>query len=104
MAAPGKAHKPGLAAVPAAVLKYVRNAHVRPFSLIASASDAVMSEKFAPIAPALPTTTSLLRRVGLDDQLGVLAFAGSGPPVETEYSRELQRRMEAGLRRVAASR
>ena len=26
-----------------------------------------------------------------------------GPPVETEYSRELERRIEAGLRRVAAA-
>jgi hypothetical protein len=26
-----------------------------------------------------------------------------GPPVETEYSRELQRRIEAGRRRVAAA-
>jgi hypothetical protein len=27
-----------------------------------------------------------------------------GPPVETEYSRELQRRIEAGCRRVAEAR
>ena len=27
-----------------------------------------------------------------------------GPPMETEYSRELQRRIEAGLRRVAEAR
>ena len=27
-----------------------------------------------------------------------------GPPVETEYSRELRRRIEAGLRRVAEAR
>jgi hypothetical protein len=42
---------------------------------------------------AMRAITRRLRR--LEDRFG--------PPVETEYSRELQRRIEAGRRRVAAA-